>query len=251
MIIDSHLHIAYINIKKEIETLIHNMKLVGVDKTCLMPNRAAVPQFYANKSDLIKQAEITKKIVENNPDKFFPLFYANPIINPKDLIDIVKKYIIDGPIIGVKLIIEMNARDGRLEPLIEFLEKHNIPVLFHAWYKTVMEYKHESAPSDIADLASRHPGLRILMAHVTGCRQRGVQDIKKHKNVLIDTSGSQPEDGYMEYALKEIGADRILFGSDYPGRDIATQLGRIESVKLKREEKEKILYKNALSFFRK
>ncbi len=78
-----------------------------------------------------------------------------------------------------------------------------------------------------------------------------MQDIKHCPNVFVDTSGSQPEDGYLEYALKTLGADRILFGSDYPIRDIATQLGRIDSVEMCKRDREKVLSENALMFFRK
>lgn len=158
---------------------------------------------------------------------------------------------VNGSIDGVKLSIQMNARDERLEPLAAYLQEHDIPVLFHSWYKTVNKYRYESDPLDIVDLACRFPELRILMAHLTGCKKRGVQDIKKYENIFIDTSGSQPEDGYLEYAIDELGADRIVFGSDFPGRDIGTQLGRIYSVDMDDEMRNKILYKNAESFFTK
>jgi predicted TIM-barrel fold metal-dependent hydrolase len=145
----------------------------------------------------------------------------------------------------------MNTRDKRMEPLAKAMQAYGIPVLIHAWYKTVQKYKYECDPSDIADLASRFPKMKILMAHLTGSRKRGVQDIKKHNNIWIDTAGSQAEDGFLEYAINELGEDRILFGSDFDIRDIATQLGRIYSVDIDDNAREKILSGNALRFFSK
>jgi predicted TIM-barrel fold metal-dependent hydrolase len=100
-------------------------------------------------------------------------------------------------------------------------------------------------------MARKHPSLRILMAHLTGAKLRGIQDIKALPNVYLDTSGSQPEDGYLERAIEELGADRVLFGSDYPIRAFSTQLARIDSVSMSQEDREKVLYRNALRFFRK
>ena len=56
---------------------------------------------------------------------------------------------------------------------------------------------------------------------------------------------------FLEYAIDELGADRILFGSDFDIRDIATQLGRIYSVDMDDKTREKILSGNALKFFTK
>jgi hypothetical protein len=89
------------------------------------------------------------------------------------------------------------------------------------------------------------------MAHMTGCGRRGVQDIRTCRNVVVDTSGSQPYDGYLEYTLKALGPDRVLYGSDYPCRDIPVQMGRIQSIDLAPEVREKVLFGNALKFFSK
>ncbi len=252
MIIDSHVHAPFLKngeVDKFIDELLKSMEIAGVQKTTLMPSGNFIPYRYPNKEDIILQAEILSRISKEHPNAFFPLLYVSPTLPFNFLKEIVDKYILDGPITGIKLTIQMKASDIRLKPFASYLERHNIPLLFHSWYKTVTEFIFESEPPDIAVLAKNHPELRILMAHLTGNKFKGVQDIKACPNILIDTSGSQPEAGHMEYALKELGADRILFGSDYPGRDIGTQLGRIESVDLSKEEKEKILYKNALNFY--
>ena len=252
MIFDCHLHINTVGPKEteiEIQKLLEDMKLVGIDRTCVMSLPLA--SLYFSKKDTLVIAEVLDNIGQKYKDILYPLIWLNPTLPNDFLIEVLDKYILKGNIIGVKLWVELNARDTRLDTLAEYMQAHDIPLLFHSWYKTVGKYADESNPSDIASLARRFPSLRIIAAHLTGFKERGVQDIKSCPNVVIDTSGCQPENGIMEYALRELGADRILYGSDYAGRDFATQLSRIYSIKMSDSDREKILFKNALKFFRK
>jgi predicted TIM-barrel fold metal-dependent hydrolase len=50
------------------------------------------------------------------------------------------------------------------------------------------------------------------MAHLCGCGYRGVEFIADFPNVYVDTSGGQAEDGFLQYAVKRIGANRLLYG---------------------------------------
>ncbi len=254
MIIDSHLHVFFSRTqpwKPLVDQTLHHMQMTGVDRTCLMPHPQFAGNIYPNQADMIFQAETLVEITNAYPDIFLPLLFINPSLPPAFTLELMEKYIRNGPIIGAKFHISMIADDERYEPIYDFLEKHDIPLLFHSWYKTTQRTTFESTPADIAKMAKKHPSLRILMAHLTGAKIRGIQDIKAYPNVLLDTSGSQPEEGYLERAIEELGADRVLFGSDYPIRAFSTQLGRIESVSLSDEDRAKVLYKNALKFFRK
>jgi predicted TIM-barrel fold metal-dependent hydrolase len=85
----------------------------------------------------------------------------------------------------------------------------------------------------------------IIVAHLSAAGYRGIQDIRPYPNLLIDTSGSQCFSGIVEYAVSVLGAERILFGSDVPGRDFAVQLGRVYGAKISEADQEKILYGNA------
>lgn len=253
MIVDVHVHPEFNrsvegSVQKEIDKLLSAMKRTGIDMACLMPYAVTDEEpgpHFSSKEDTVFLAEALTGIRAKYPGRFFSLLMLDPNQDTDFLKGIISKYILAGSINGVKFLTEMNAADARLDDLAFFLERNDVPVLFHAWYKTGAKVKEESNPSEIACLASKHPDLRIIMAHLTGSRFRGVQDIKKHPNVCIDTCGSQPEDGYLEYALRELGADRILYGSDYAGRDMAVQLARIGSVAMTAEEKEKILCRNA------
>lgn len=254
MIIDSHLHLLFTRKNRWeplVEKTLHHMRSVGIDKTCLMPHPQFAGNIYPNQADMTFQAETLAEITKAHPDLFLPLLFINPSLPSEFTLELMEKHIVKGNLIGAKFHISMIADDERYEPIYAFLERHDIPLLFHSWYKTVQRTTFESTPADIARMARKHPSLRILMAHLTGAKLRGIQDIKALPNVYLDTSGSQPEDGYLERAIEELGADRVLFGSDYPIRAFSTQLARIDSVSMSQEDREKVLYRNALRFFRK
>ncbi|HCS75648.1 MAG TPA: hypothetical protein DIW17_17460, partial [Clostridiales bacterium] len=50
----------------------------------------------------------------------------------------------------------------------------------------------------------------------------------------------------IDYTKKQIGAERILFGSDLPGASFLVNYGQIEEADLSPDEKTLIMYKNAL-----
>jgi predicted TIM-barrel fold metal-dependent hydrolase len=143
--------------------------------------------------------------------------------------------------VGVKLWISVHASDARLDPIMERAAALGVPVLHHAWYKANGFVANESTPAEIAHLARRHPDVTIIMAHLAGGGWRGVRDVRDCPNVIVDTSGAQPHAGLVEYAVAELGADRVVFGSDWPIRDFASQRARVEGASLSEADKALIL----------
>ena len=147
--------------------------------------------------------------------------------------------------VAIKQSSGQRASDEDVDPIAEVAAELDIPILFHAWYKTVEAFEDESNGADVAVLGRRHPDTHIIMAHVTGVGRRGVQDVEDLPNVYVDTSGGWYDSEMVEYAVRHMGEDRVLYGSDYPGRDYAPQVGRVEGASLPQEVKERILWRNA------
>jgi predicted TIM-barrel fold metal-dependent hydrolase len=124
-------------------------------------------------------------------------------------------------------------------------------VLQHAWSMTrIRQRRFHSDPEDVATLARRFPNVRIIMAHLTGCGVRGVLAVKPCDNLVVDTSGAAPEEGIVEFAVEQLGADRVLYGSDVPVRDFAVALARVTGARLAAAAKRKILHDNARTLLR-
>ena len=79
-----------------------------------------------------------------------------------------------------------------------------------------------------------------------------IDAVAKHPNTYLDTSGyGHDRVGMLEYAVKSIGEDRVLFGSDFSINCPATVLGRIENAFLTEEQKRKILASNLQALLKK
>jgi len=220
---------------------------LGVRRICLLGDVIAFG-FHPSPQQIRFINDATIADVKALPDLYVGLCHVNPE-NPADFnVAEIERCVRDNGLKGVKMEATVICRDRRLDPIMETARRLGVFVLHHAWYQSVRTTEGESTPADIANLASRFPDVPIQMAHLGGARVRGVLDIKPYPNVSVDTSGSQPMGELIEYAVGVIGADRIVYGSDVPGRDFSAQLGRVWGARLSDADRRKILYGNAERF---
>ncbi|MCF7838658.1 MAG: amidohydrolase family protein [Candidatus Marinimicrobia bacterium] len=248
MIIDIHVHPPAVPAKRSLigtpgETAARMLAAAdraGINALCILGRFWPYPD-----EEGIRQInDATLALVRSRPDRLYGLCFLNPTLPARFLLAELDRCL-DAGLRGVKLEYEVNARDARLDPILKKVTERGVFLLHHAWYKTVGKCAHESDPSDIAHLAERHPRAQIVMAHLTACGMRGVLDIQGFENVWVDTSGSQPFSGMVEYAVNKLGSDRVLFGSDAPIRDFAAQLGRVQGAQLTEAQRRRILGGNA------
>ncbi len=97
-------------------------------------------------------------------------------------------------------------------------------------------------------LAENFPAAKIVFPHLGASRDdiyARIEIVAKHKNTCIELSGSGIERvGILEKAVKDIGADRVLYGSDFTINDPAGVIGRVRNAFLSAEDREKILFRN-------
>ena len=189
--------------------------------------------------------DLTIDLVKRWPDELIGFVRLTPMSRADFLRREIDRCFATGLFKGVKIALFPNARSKRLDPVMRHAEQVGAVVLHHCWYKTVKKYEGESDPSDIADLGARFPKVPLIAAHLTAAGMKGVQDIRPYPNIYIDTSGSQGFSGIMEYAVAQLGVERILFGSDIPGRDFSVQLGRVVEAPITQKQKNLILWGNA------
>jgi predicted TIM-barrel fold metal-dependent hydrolase len=195
--------------------------------------------------------DCTLRLMESDPGFFLGAMYLCPLHDPAFTRQEARRCAEAG-MVAIKQGVEVRASDPRIHPIAEVAAELAIPILYHAWYKTpgVEPSETESNGADIAQLARCHPETRIIMAHLTGIGRRGVQDVEDLSNVSVDTSGGWYDTEMVEYAVRHMGADRVLYGSDYPGRDYAPQVGRVTGAKLSNRDRERILWRNAATVLR-
>ncbi|MBE6634061.1 MAG: amidohydrolase [Ruminococcaceae bacterium] len=103
-------------------------------------------------------------------------------------------------------------------------------------------------PERLRRLIALAPHSKLVVAHYGGNRQAlEVMEQLAGEDVYFDTSysvhGMDPD--LFRAILRKHGADRVLFASDCPWREIAEEAEIIRSFGLSREEEEKIFYRNA------
>jgi predicted TIM-barrel fold metal-dependent hydrolase len=109
-----------------------------------------------------------------------------------------------------------------------------------------------SYPEHFLPFVDRYPEVNLILAHLgnsdDGSVARQVDAIKaaRQGNVWVDTSSARSMfSGLIEWAVEEIGHERILFGTDTPLYWSAMQKARIETADIGEEAKAAILYRNA------
>ena len=247
MIVDAHVHfpMGKVETLDDIAKVVERGVALGVEKFW---NLGDVLKYgsYPTRKQIVEINDSTINVLREFPERMLGFCFLNPALEPAFLRDEMERCLAIDGFIGVKLENAVNCRDERLDPIMELVVEKNAILLHHAWYLAEKTQPDASEPADVADLATRHPDATIIMAHLAGCGVRGVLDIKNHPNVLIDTSGGQPVSGLVEYAVSELGAERVIYGSDIPGRDFPSQIGRVLGADIPQREKELILSGNAI-----
>lgn len=139
------------------------------------------------------------------------------------------------------------ARHGRA--VFEFAARHRAVILSH----TSEEF---SLCSDLVPFANEYPEVRLILAHIGNApngdythQVRGIQ-ASRHGNVYADTSSARSiTPNLIEWAVREAGADKVLFGSDTPLYHCGMQRSRIEQAEIADSDKRLILRENALRVF--
>jgi len=160
------------------------------------------------------------------PDRAFGYVYLNPK-HAQASLDELNRCVRDGPMVGVKLWVAERCNAPDLDPLVARATELKAIILQHTWIKITGNLPGESTPMDLAELAARHPKATFLCGHTGGDWEVGVRAIRPLKNVYADLGGGDPVAGFTEMAVRELGAERVLYGSDAGGRSFASQLAKV------------------------
>jgi len=150
--------------------------------------------------------------------------------------------------IGLKLWVSIFCDDRRVDPVLQDVFAKDRPVLIHAWRKRDGNLPGECTADHVVRLAKRYPAGKIIMAHMAGDWEYGIKAVRDLANVWVDFAGTINEAGAYEMAVKELGENRILFGTDGPA-DYYHCLARVLNASLTSRAKRKILFGNADQLF--
>ena len=127
-----------------------------------------------------------------------------------------------------------------LGPFMESLEEHDMPVLLHS--DPACTY---SNPFYIAELARTFPKVTVIMGHM-GMVYDTVDAIfiaTKVPNLVLETSTHVGSARVLQ-AVEAIGAERVVFGSDFPSSHPLVEMKKIEVVELPKDQERLVMGEN-------
>lgn len=143
-----------------------------------------------------------------------------------------------------------------LAAVYERAQAMGLPVMIHTGTSIFPGARNLYARPLLADdVAVDFPDLVIILAH--GGRPLWMDEafflVRRHKNMYLDISSIPPQKLLLEYfpRLEDI-ADKVLFGTDWPGfgvRDVGENIARFKALPLSPAAQRKILYENAARLF--
>lgn len=185
----------------------------------------------------------TRDLMECYPDRVHGFAYVNPGHEQEACAELDYR-LGQEHFVGLKLWVAVPCADSRLDALMEICAHYRVPALQHTWIKATGQKSGESPPEMVAALAKRHPRTTIIAAHAGGDYEYGAKVFRNHENVLLDIGGNECNAGYVQILVDHVGADRVIFGTDMPGRSFTSQLAKVLGTDLSAADKDKILFRN-------
>ena len=133
--------------------------------------------------------------------------------------------------------------DERLFPVYEQIQGR-LPILFHMGDHH-FDYSH---PKRLRRVLECFPGLQVIAAHFGGSEiYEEAYDLLKDTGCFFDVSSSFMfmGEGVAESYINRYGAERFVYGSDYPMWDPVVEMGRFLRLKLTGDQFEQIAHKTA------
>lgn len=222
------------------EVLVRHMDRLGIERIILSQGydqyiKNPTPEQVREENDRVMRA------VRQFPDRAYGSVYLSPT-NVQFCLEEFDRCVRDGPMISVgELEADVRCNSPALDPIVERAIALKLPILQHTWIKTNGNEPGESTPYDLVELARRHPQAQFICGHTGGNWELGIRAIRDAKNVCAEIAGSDPTSGFVEMAVRELGAERVVYGSDAGGRSFASQMAKVIGAEIPDSAKEMIL----------
>ncbi len=237
LVIDSHCHMGpYFNFHipdNDAGSMVEVMDRLGIKMACTSPHVGITPDFRMGN-------HIAAEAMKDYPGRFFGYITLNGNY-PEEIPGEIKRCYSMG-MRGFKLHPSLHGypADGEnLKPMWEFANEEGLPVLSHTWAGD-----RTCSPSILGKLAEQYPNVPVILGHSGGTLagyDESIEVAKKRKNVFLETCCSSVLYGTIERFVREVSADKILFGSDMPFVNANAQIGKILYARISDEDKRKIL----------
>ncbi|HCS20628.1 MAG TPA: amidohydrolase [Bacteroidetes bacterium] len=185
------------------------------------------------------------------PDRFLGQFTLNPVFQKESLEEIAR--CVDLGMVGLKVYTQVKINDPLFYPVIEKMIDHKMIIHMHAHtqlgvggYRMKYDTKirpNTSIPEDFTDIAQRYPEAMFQYAHIGGGGdwEYACKSFVDYPNIYVDTSGSNNPEYMVDFAVQQLGEDRVFFGTD---NCYYQSVGKILAANLSESQKKKVFFHN-------
>ena len=224
------------------DVIVARARLANTALSIVSPLKALMPRF---KADAAAGNEEAASVVPEL-DELRQWVVVHPL-QPRTY-DQADQMLLTPKCVGIKIHPEEHGypikEHGRA--IFEFAAHHEAVVLTHSG-------EANSMPEDFVPFADDFPQVKLIVAHL-GCtcdeepdhQVRAIQS-SRHGNVYVDTSSSNSiKPRLIEWAVAEVGPQRLLYGTDTPLYWAPMQRVRIDTAEIGDDAKRMILRENAM-----
>ena len=236
-IIDFHAHLGpYYNMHTpdtEAPSMVRNMDLCGIDKT-------VISTTLSFDTDTVMGNTMTLEALAAFPGRLYGACVVSghyPEISLAEL----DRMLANPAVVMVKShpwSTRCKMNDRRLKPVYDYIAERGLFLLVHTW----LDGDPYGSQDLFASVAADYPSIKWLMGHSGGPYGsiRAVEIAQKLDNVFLDLTLSMCPAQQVEFFVREVGPDRVLFGTDNPFIDPRPQIGRVALARISDEDKAKI-----------
>lgn len=191
--------------------------------------------------------DVVLRCMKERPDRIIGQMTLNPRFQKESLEEI--RRCVDQGMVGLKVYNQVKINDPLYYPIIEKFIDLKMIILMHVGVAFSRISLSPTEPETIShaayfvDVSKRYPEAMFQFAHLAGGGdwEEGVKTLADSPNVYVDISGSNNDAEIIDFAMKHLGEDRILFGCDnsfYQG------VGHVLAAKLTETQRRKIYFEN-------
>ena len=237
MIIDAHVHVhpeadgMGPDCDARLDHLLRELEASNVDKAAIFAEDVDVP--YIKRIDNAFVSACCAKY----PDRLLGFASVHPLKQnaPQEL----THWVGEGGLVGLKLhprFQSVSAADARLTPLVSKARELELPIVVDAflWKPSPLSVQ---LPVNIDALCKRVPETPVVLAHAGGFHFMDALAVAVANDnayleiatTLLYFEGTPFEDQFI-FALKQVGAKRVIYGSDHPQHGLADTYGKARTL---------------------
>jgi len=177
------------------------------------------------------------KILERDKDRLSGRTPIDPGF-PDESCAKIETWIHNGPCIGIKYPgtgkKAVTCSHPNNDPIMRLAADLDVHVYIHTWLKVGGTPRlpggdnlpSESTPMDVAKLAERFPQVAIICRSLLAAIGNSASAPSASQKSADGIRRLRPHSGMVDYAMRELGADRLVWGGHGPSRSYATELAR-------------------------